>query len=420
MFLLAVLALLLVVLGYLGISSLRAANNILASNISVGSLLKQNSLKQTDGITNVLILGKGGSNHDGGQLTDTIMLVRMRQKDKKAAMISVPRDLMVNIPGDGASRINEAYAQGFNTEKNSAKKNDAGIKIAGQIIERDLGVPVHYYMVVDFIGFSDLVDAMGGVTINVEKELNDPYYPKSSVVNGKLIESDAYAPVHIKTGIQTMNGDTALKYARSRETTSDFDRAKRQQQLMFAIKEKALSLGLLSNPIRLNEVFQSLGNHIKTTFNANEIGDLVSIMKDFNKSSLVNKVIDNSENGLLVSSDVGFYHLVPKSGNFAQIKQFVKNVFETEQAAELISVEVYNGTNRSGLAGKLADTLKAAEFTVTKIENSDKLYDKTTIFDGTKSSKSYQKIKSLVGVAETTTYEQSGVIKIIIGKDYGN
>jgi LCP family protein required for cell wall assembly len=419
-FIFAVLALVLVVVGYLGISSIKAANNMLGSNISVSSLLKQNSLKQTDGVTNILVLGKGGDNHAGGQLTDTIMLARIKQSDKKAAFISIPRDLLVTIPGDGSSRINEAYALGYNNEKVKSKKNEAGVKLVSQIIEKNLGVPVHYTMVIDFIGFNDLVDALGGVTVNVEKNLDDPLYPKDSIVNGKLVESEAYAPVHIKPGTQNMDGETALKYARSRETTSDFDRAKRQQQIIFAIKEKALSLGILSNPVRMTEIMQSLGNHVKTSFNSNELSDLFSTVKDLSKTEVTNKVIDNSANGLLVSSDEGFYHLVPKTGNFSQIQAFVKNVFNSEEDISLVEVEVLNGTKTVGLAGKVADTLKAKGFSVTKIENSPEQYEKTTIFDGTNSSSAYSQIKSLLVTAERKTLEEKGKIRVILGKDYGN
>ena len=420
-FIFAVIALILVVIGYLGISSLKAANNILASNISVSSLIKQNSLKQTDGITNVLILGKGGDNHAGGQLTDTIMIARIRNSDKKIALISIPRDLSVNVPGRGVVKINEAYTQGYLNEKDSSKKNDAGAKMAEQVIQTNFNIPFHYYIVADFIGFKDLVDALGGITVNVEKNLDDPLYPKDSIVNDKLIESDAYAPVHIKAGTQEMNGDTALKYARSRETTSDFDRAKRQQIVILAVKDKMMSLGILSNPVKINGILQSLGNHIKTSFSASELNDLFAIAKDFDQSKVINKVIDNSQNGLLVDSSEGSYHLLPKSGNFLDIQKFVKNVFDAEDSVtSMVDVEVYNGTKTVGIAGKLADTLKKDGFSVTKIENSDKLYDKTTILDGTNSSKTYQEVKKIVGVAERSNLDTTGVIRIYVGKDYGN
>ncbi len=417
----AALIIILLVIGYVGFSSIKAANNILAQDISFGSLVKQSSLKQTDGITNVLLLGKGGSNHPGGQLTDTIILARIRQSDKKIALISVPRDLLVTIPGKGQVKINEAYAQGFTSEKDQNKKSDAGAKVTSDVIQKNLGVPIHYYSVVDFLGFKDLVDALGGITLNVEKDLDDPYYPKDYFGKDGYVKTDAYAPLHIKKGIQQMNGELALKYSRSRETTSDFDRARRQQQVLFAIKEKAMSLGVLTNPVKMSDIFTSLGTHIRTSFNASELKELFDIMKDFDQSKITNKVLDNSQNGLLVSSGEGFYHLTPKSGNFLEIQKFVKNIFDEEtEVNSMVDVEVYNASKTVGIAGKLADTLKAQGFSVTKIENSTEKYAKTTIKDGTNSSKTYLEIKTLVGTAERSTLDTKGVIKIYLGADYGN
>ncbi len=420
-FLFIAVVLILIVIGYVGISSIKAANNILAQDISFASLIKQSSLKQADGITNILLLGKGGSNHPGGQLTDTIMLARIRQSDKKIALISVPRDLWVTIPGHGQSKINEAYAQGFTSEKDQNKKSDAGAQTTSQIIEKNLGVPVHYYAVVDFTGFKDLVDAVGGITVNVEKDLDDPYYPKDYFGANGYVKTDDYAPLHVKKGTQHMNGELALKYSRSRETTSDFDRAKRQQQVLFAIKEKALSLGVLSNPVKMSDIFGSLGSHIRTSFNSTELKELFDLMKDFDQSKVTNKVLDNSQNGLLVSSDDGSYHLLPKSGNFLEIQKFVKNIFDDEtNVNSMVEIEVYNGSKKVGIAGKLAETLKSQGFSVTKIENSDTQYEKTTIMDGTSSSKTYQEIKSVVGEAQRVTSEPKGVIKIYLGADYGS
>ncbi len=420
-FILIAVFIILATLCYVGISSIGAANNILAKDISFSSLLKQSSLKQTDGITNVLLLGKGGSNHPGGQLTDTIMLARIRSSDKKIALVSIPRDLLVTIPGNGQVRINEAYALGFIAEKDQDKKSDAGTKATSVVIEKTLAVPVHYYTVVDFLGFKDLVDALGGITINVEKELNDPYYPRDYFTDNGYVKTDAYAPLYVKAGVQNMDGEAALKFSRSRETTSDFDRAARQQKVLFAIKEKALSIGVLSNPVKMNNIFTSLGIHIRTSFDANELKDILGVFESMTKDKIVNKVLDNSESGLLVSSSEGFYHLLPKSGDFLQVQKAVKNVFDDEEAVlGMVDVEVYNATSTVGLAGKLADTLKEEGFNVTKIENADKMFESTTIYDGTNSSKTYQNIKGLVGTATRSSLDEKGTIKIYIGSDYGN
>ncbi|MCX6809574.1 MAG: LCP family protein [Candidatus Berkelbacteria bacterium] len=420
--LLALLVIFLGIIAYVGISSFSAANNILASDIKLTDLIKGGSLKQTDGITNILLLGKGGENHPGGQLTDTIQLIRLRQSDDAVAMVSIPRDLRVSIPGDGQSKINEAYTTGFNAEKNKDKKSDAGAKLSSQVVQNITGVPIHYYLTVDFVGFKDLVDKLGGVTVNVDQDLNDPYYPKDYFNGDTYRKTDAYAPFSIKKGVQSLNGETALKYARSRETTSDFDRAKRQQKLILAIKEKMLSLGILANPVKVSDIISSLGSHVKTSMNISEIKDLMSLSEKIDKANIINKSIDNNpKDGLLVSTSEGGYYLVPKTGNFNEIQRFFKNIFEISSAAdENFTVEVYNGTDRTGIANKFAEDLKSSGLNVTKIETNKEQIGTTTIYTASKGSKTLEIISGKLPNAKIATYETKGVIKIILGNDYGN
>jgi LCP family protein required for cell wall assembly len=403
------------IIGYLGVNSISAANNVLSSNITLSSLLKQSPLKQTDGVTNILLLGKGGSNHPGGQLTDSIMLIRYKEADKKVAMISVPRDLWVTFANGGQGKINEAYSTGFNSIKDTKDvkgKQAAGAKATSAAIEKVTGVTVHYSVTVDFEAFKDLVDGLGGVTVNVEKALSDPYYPADNMVD--------YSPFKIAVGLQKLDGKTALKYARSRETTSDFDRAKRQQNLIYAIKEKMLTLGVLGNPVKLSNILQGLGTHISTTFSADEIKELAKVGESLTSTNVVNKVIDNDpKTGLLVSESDGSYHLVPKTGNFTQIHTYVKNIFNEADSAIVSDIEVYNASGVTGQGGKFAELLKADGLTVTKIENYPQMLDKTKIEDGSNNSKTLLTIKAKLKSPQITT-GTAGTIKVILGKDYGN
>lgn len=417
--LLALLLVFLIMIGYVAYSSISAASNIFSNNISISDFLNKSGLRQTDGVTNILLLGKGGANHDGGQLTDTILLARVRQSDKKVALISIPRDLLVQIPSDGKARINEAYADGWNNEKNKDKKADAGAKLASQTVENVVGIPIHYYVTADFIGFKELVDKLGGVTVNVDQDINDPHYPKDTITaNGSFQESTGYSPFYLKAGRQVLNGDTALKYARSRETTSDFDRAKRQQKLLLAIKEKTLSLGILANPVKLSDILNTLGNHIKTNMNLAEIKGLVNLIQGIDQSQVINKVIDNSQDGLLISESDGFYHLVPKAGSFIEVQKLVKNIFETT-TVETTEIQVLNGTGVNGLANQFAQDLKDKGFNVTKIETNKDIVAKSVIYDGASSSSASTYIKSKIKGAEIKA-GQEGIIKVILGNDYGS
>ena len=422
------------VLIYLGVSFSSAAGNILNSRngFSFKDLAGKSALKQTDGVTNILVLGKGGSGHPGGQLTDTMILVRINQSDKRIAMVSLPRDLQIKLPGGGINKLNYAFTYGWEKEKDQNKKNDAGAQTAVAEVQEITGVPVHYYTVVDFVGFKELVDTLGGVTVNVEKDIYDPMYPKDSFdAKGNYVKTDAYQTFSLKAGEQKLDGTTALKYARSRETTSDFDRAKRQQKLLLAIKEKALSLGVLTNPVKISELMQDVGNHVKTSFNASELKGVVDLAKNTDQSKIINKVLDNDpKTGLLISVNEGGYYLKTKSGNFKEIQAMIKGIFGTSSSTSTVSgtttansaadIEVWNGSGTKGSGGTLADKLKKAGLNITKIDTNPEIIDETTIYDGTNGSKDFNLVKQKVGKAKVVAYKQPGVIKIIIGRDYGN
>ncbi|MDH4359073.1 MAG: LCP family protein [Candidatus Berkelbacteria bacterium] len=427
------LALLLVFVGliiYIGASAYTSANEILDNNLSFMDIISGSNLKESKGVTNLLILGRGGSNHPGGQLTDTIILARLRQSDKKLAMISIPRDLLVTIPGVGQKKVNEAYAIGFNSEKDKNKRAEAGAKMASQVVEKTAGVPIHYYISVDFAGFRELVDILGGVTVDVEKDINDPEYPKEYFTkDGDYVKTNAFQTFTLKAGRQVLNGETALKYARSRHSGngegSDFARARRQQRLLVAIRDKALTVGVLANPKKVTDIFSSLSGHVKTNLTVSEIKELIELLKGVDKNAIINKVIDNGQGGLLVSSSEGFYHLLPRTGNFAETQKVIENIFtdEVSSSALLLSqieVEVYNATSTTGLAGEIAKKLEAEGLTVTKIETAEEESDSTIIYDSSGNPTALAKITKYFPSAEVERYNQPGVIKVVIGKDYGN
>lgn len=416
----ALVAVIVAILGYIGVSAYNAANKVFTQDGGIRSILNQNALKQTDGITNILLLGKGGANHNGGQLTDSILLIRIRQSDKKIATISIPRDLYVTIPGHGQGKINEAYANGYNSTKDVNQKNQAGVDLASEVIGDISGVPIHYTATVDFVGLQKIVDVLGGVEVTVEKDLIDPLYPKDVVTSdGQFRETEAYTTVNIKAGRQTMDGDTALKYARSRESTSDFDRSKRQQILIVAIKDKAVSLGVLANPVKVTELLSSVSDHVKIDMSLSEIKGLIELVKNMKKDEIISQVLDNDpQKGLLYEGDGAAYYLLPKGGNFKEVQAMIKNVFEDE-VSELISVEVLNGTGQVGLASEFAQKLKNQDIKVTNIGNYKQEVDMSQIQNGTGSSSVFAKIKSYFDSVEVSDLDEKGKIVVIIGKDYG-
>lgn len=421
-FMYSLLVFFLLVIGYILYSSVSAANDVFAGSITLDNLIGKSSLKQTDGITNVLFLGKGGSNHPGGQLTDTIMLVRLRHKDQKIAMVSIPRDLYVTIPNDGQAKINQAYAVGFNSKKESDERDKAGAELASKVVSNVTGVPVHYYITADFTGFKEVVDAIGGITVNVEKELYDPMYPNEGFTkSGEYYKTDAYEPLLVKAGIQKMDGELALKYVRSRHGTgvSDFDRAYRQQQVLYAVKDKALSLGVLANPKKVSGILAGLGNHIRVSMSPSELYEFLEKFSEVGEGSIINKVLDNSEDGLLVSSNNGSSILLPKGGNFNQIHNFVENIFD-EITLKEVEVEIYNASEIAGKARSLAEKLKKAGINVTVVDDYDTQLDRTVIQDGTGGGEVFKTISKYVSNYKTEKLDQEGKVVIIIGLDDGN
>ena len=328
---------------------------------------------------NILLLGIGGAGHDGPFLSDTNIIISLKPSTKQVAMISIPRDLAVKIPGFGYRKINSADSIGEN------KQPGQGGDYARQLFADTFGIDIPYYVRVDFHAFTELIDEVGGVTIDVQKTFTDTLYPGPN---------DSYQTVSFTAGSQTMNGEQALIYSRSRHggngEGSDFARAHRQQQVLVALKEKMLSLGTYLNPIRIQAIVNSVTNNIATNLNFDQLMYLASIAKDTNKDELKNLVFDNSPQGLLVDATglEGAFMLTPKSGNFGAVNSAIAGIFEATSTVAVpgpvalpatpptnplfaqAQLEVQNGTWQVGMAARMKRNLEQKGFSVTKVGNS--------------------------------------------------
>lgn len=169
------------------------------------------------GPVHVLVLGIDERSGEAAPFrSDTMILTRFDPRHRKIALMTIPRDLWVEIPGVGANRINAAHFFG-------------GPALARQTVRSVFDVPVHYYVRLNFEAFTAIIDAMGGIVVDVPETLHDQRYPTAEY---------GVTTIHIEAGRQHMNGETALIYARSRYSTSDFDRARRQRQVLAAMKRK--------------------------------------------------------------------------------------------------------------------------------------------------------------------------------------
>ncbi len=272
--------------------------------------LKKNELDRL----NVLILGiRGVNDPNGGLLSDTIMVVSLEPKTGKVALISIPRDLYVEMPHHNfENKINEVYVHGIEDE--DWKR---GLRYSKETVEDVTGLDIHYSTSVDFKAFKEIIDIFGGVTITLDR----PFSEKNQFAEGVI---------ELPAGRQVIDGDTALLFVRARFSTSDFDRAKRQQQVLLAIKEKAFSLDVLSNPAKIISILNSLGNHVKTDAELWEIKELIVLMQKINTTDVKRKVFDTSEKGLLYASrdDKGSYILLPEGDNFGEIREVCRGIFQ--------------------------------------------------------------------------------------------
>ncbi len=364
------------------------------------------SLKGEDrGRINILLLGVGGKNHDGGLLTDTIILVSLDLREKKAALLSIPRDLSIPVEGKGWRKINNvnAFAE--------AQAKGSGGVAASQAIGDILNIPIDYYVRVDFEGFINIIDEIGGIKVYVENTLDDKRYPVMGKEDAEPYE-DRFEHLYIEKGWQEMDGELALKYARSRHAAgvegSDFARSRRQQKVLEAIKDKMLSKYVLFKPRMIANIINEMDEHVSTNLKIWEIVKLWQIFKDIKSDDIINKGLDNGPNGLLFDmiTKEGAYVLVPTSGDFTEIQYMVNNIFsdapvETKKrvVTEDTSIEVLNGTWVNGLAGKVALDLEKYGFEIVRVGNfNQKNFKKSAIYDLTYGDK----INSLTILKEKT------------------
>ncbi|MFA6171705.1 MAG: LCP family protein [Patescibacteria group bacterium] len=336
---------------------------------------------------NILLLGIGGKGHDGAYLTDTMMLASIEPSTKKVFLLSIPRDLVVPVEGMGWKKINSvgSYAE--------MKTPGSGGQAASQAVGDLLGIPIHYFVRVDFAGFTKIIDELGGVKVYVDNTLDDYSYPVLGNEDGPW--NSRYEHLHVEQGWQEMNGSLALKYARSRHAAgvegSDFARAKRQQKIIEAAKEKILSINMIFKPMAIKNIISDLSEHISTDIEIWEVYKFWDLVKDVDKANITNQVLDNRAGGLLVNAvgQDGAYILQPKSGDFKEIRYMVQNAFSAPPAedshkvdVEKTKVELKNGTWINGLAGQVSVDLEKYGFEITRISNSShQNFQKSVIYD---------------------------------------
>jgi LCP family protein required for cell wall assembly len=385
---------------------------------------------------NVLLLGidrRGGQGW--GHLTDTIIIVTVDRTHNTAGMLSIPRDLYLPIPGNGENRINTANVYG--TSQNYPGGGPALLK---RTIEVNFGVPIDYYVMVDFRAFERIIDTLDGVDVNIPRALHDTKYP-----DPRPGDPYAYTTIHFDAGWQHLDGERALQYARSRMSTTDFDRAKRQQQILLAIREKALSLNLIP---KLPALVATMGNMVKTDMTLAEMGELALLAPQIDLGNIKSVVIQKP---MVVGhrTETGAAVQLPR---WDKIDPIIADLFnapvlveptptaapptptptlapvEIEEfqdlAREGARIAVQNGTSEPNYAALVAASLMEQGYQVVEFGDADRLdYPSTVIVDYTGKDFTLERLVERFQVTEENVRHSTNLrsqidIRIIVGQDY--
>ena len=344
---------------------------------------------------NILLLGVDKRpDEQGPPRTDTIIVVSIDQKTGRTSMLSIPRDLWVPIPGyDINAKINMAYAIG-----ELRKYPGGGPALVKKTVSELIGYPIHYYAMVDFNGFRKLIDLIGGIEVCVPKTIHDEKFPT---------EDYGYETLHIEAGCQHMDGDLALKYARTRHVDSDYGRARRQQQVIMAVRDKILQAHMLPTLIaHIPEILHNLSGSVETDIPLDRLIALARLAQKIQPEDIQREVID-SRYGEETYTTTGAWILVPDREKLRPLfDRLFGDVHQTQDTQELqraiaeatahpqatpvpkptaqksptVKVEnativVLNGSGRPGLAAQVSEWLEAQGFHVVQFGDvADHLY----------------------------------------------
>jgi LCP family protein required for cell wall assembly len=393
-FLSLVLFLLVISGGWISWKFLKNASKIfggsIASNIS--SLFDTTPLKGEDvGRVNILLAGDSADdpNHGGAQLTDSIMIVSIDTKGKNSFMLSVPRDLWVIVPTLGHNKINAANEV---TTFNVSGYPQGGMGALEQIAHDDLGIPINYYALIDYSAFRDAVNAVGGIPVNIQS--TDP----RGLFDPNIAKADG-GPLKLPNGWNNLNGQTALNLARARGDpcfcgqyeygfpSSDFDRTQHQRQMLIALAQKGTSIGVASNPLKVGQIFDSIGNNVKTDLSLSNIRRLVKITKGTSPSTIQSTTYQYGGINPILT---GYYTpngqdaLIPAAGidDFSKMQLFYQKLTSNNPVVkEGAKIVVLNGTSTLGLAKTEQTKLMAKGIDVVGVADASKIYPTTTIID---------------------------------------
>lgn len=394
-----------------------AANNV--TDAEAASVPAMKTLREP---FNVLLVGVDKrSDPNEGVRSDTLIVVHVDPEAGWASMLSIPRDSVVQIPHLGQQKINAAYTYGYsNADTLYGRGTDpgaAGGALAAETAENFLGLNIDYIAQVDFHGFELIVDTLGGITVDVPYPLLDPEYPT---------EDFGYERIFIPAGLQVMDGYTALRYARSRHSDSDFDRSRRQQQVLKAMLRDVRQRGLLDQAILLPELAKDLEQTVSTTLPINDpavLRDLIAFAQILTPERIV-QISINPEDVRIIAEDGSDIYW-----DQADVELQVARLLAGPTAnGEVARVQVQNGAGVAGLASRVTSDLAAQGFLMAEASDAATIYEHTLIVDYTDRPNTRERLAELLGVEATyvqaTPAEDAPPppyqtdIVIVLGQDY--
>lgn len=413
---------------------------------NIFSVLAVELPKDKNGFTNILLFGDGGGAHEGGDLTDTIIVASVDTLNKNAVLLSIPRDFYIDN-SIGGRKVNQLFRDGKIHFLNRGFSDAEAKNLSFQLFAREFGkifnLQIHRFAKIDFSGFEKIVDAVGGISVNVERDIFDPRYPDGNW---------GWETFRLDRGRQTLNGATALKFARSRHDSSDFDRAKRQQKVLQALREKSLQKNILTNSRKIREILEIVADNFSTNVSWREMLTFAHLATLFERDQIFSKVLTDDPTltgGFLTTPDRelfgGNFVLVPflqedPQNRFAQIRTFSDFIFQKRELFLLDPprVRIFNGTGTDGLAGLVSINLERYAIPITQIATANEISDFTKIkFAPTEKNKKIvdsilQIIDGVLVETEISDLETFAVenlenatpskideIEITLGKDFG-
>lgn len=400
---LAILVAIILVLvgGYIAYKALNAGGKIFKGDLL--GIANQQKLKQdVNGRTNILIFGTSPADHDGANLTDSIMVLSVNQTTKDAFMISLPRDLWVkyaNTCSVGyAGKLNAAY---FCASKDG-KDEEAGARALSDQAQKVLGLDIQYFSHVDWDALTQSVDAVGGVDVTITSD--DP----RGILDRNFDWVCGYKCYYVKYKKDEtvhLDGIHALALARARGAAGgyglsegNFAREQNQQKIIKALQQKALSGGTLTNVGKVTGLIDALGDNIRTNISNSELKTALDIAANIKLDDMVSLSLIDKENPLVRTDNIsGQSVVVPIAGTFdySQIHAFVKkHSISNEVSKEGAKIAVYNATGQSGLAKETGDQLTDAGFDVAHLgDASSGEYSEILIYQTTGSEENFVKTR---------------------------